>query len=93
MRLYLDNALSNPNWGTRLTPAEFELLKYLMQHPDQILPSERLLQEVWLYPAGVGDPAVVRWHVKNLRRKIAPTRLILKSRYSYAPFPITVTFL
>lgn len=56
----------------RLTPAEFELLRFLPLHPDQILSSERLLQEVWLYPAGVGDPAVVRWHVKNLRRKIEP---------------------
>jgi two-component system, OmpR family, response regulator RpaA len=73
LRLYLDNAMVESSLGvTRLTPAEFELLKYLMQHTDQILPSERLLQEVWLYPPGVGDPAVVRWHVKNLRRKIEP---------------------
>lgn len=73
LRLYLDNATVESGLGaTRLTPAEFELLRYLMQHADQILPSERLLQEVWLYPPGVGDPAVVRWHVKNLRRKIEP---------------------
>jgi DNA-binding response OmpR family regulator len=71
LRLYLDNAMvESPVGAARLTPAEFELLKYLMQHVDQILPSERLLQEVWLYPPGVGDAAVVRWHVKNLRRKI-----------------------
>ncbi len=73
LRLYLDNATVESSLGaTRLTPAEFELLRYLLQHADQILPSERLLQEVWLYPPGVGDPAVVRWHVKNLRRKIEP---------------------
>ena len=73
LRLQLDNALvDSPVGNARLTPAEFELLKFLMQHPDQIVSSERLLQEVWLYPAGVGDPAVVRWHVKNLRRKIEP---------------------
>jgi len=71
LRLYLGNAMvESPVGVARLTPAEFELLKFLMQHVDQILPSERLLQEVWLYPAGVGDAAVVRWHVKNLRRKI-----------------------
>ncbi|MBK8046184.1 MAG: response regulator transcription factor [Anaerolineales bacterium] len=71
LHLYVDAALVETSHSTaRLTPAEMDLLKYLMAHPDQILASERLLQEVWLYPPGTGDPAVVRWHVKNLRRKI-----------------------
>ena len=89
LRLYLDNALVQSDQGeARLTPAEFELLKYMMLHPDQILSSERLLQEVWLYPTGVGDPAVVRWHVKNLRRKIEaepekPLRLRTISHHGY----------
>jgi DNA-binding response OmpR family regulator len=89
LRLYLDNALVQSDQGeARLTPAEFELLKFLLLHPDQILSSERLLQEVWLYPAGVGDPAVVRWHVKNLRRKIEaeadkPVRLRTISHHGY----------
>ncbi|CAN5470495.1 response regulator transcription factor [soil metagenome] len=56
-----------------LTPNELSLMKYLMQHPNQTFPSEKLLQEVWQYPPGTGDPALVRWHVKNLRRKIEPT--------------------
>jgi DNA-binding response OmpR family regulator len=89
LRLHLDNALVEFGGGeARLTPAEFELIKYMMQHPDQILSSERLLQEVWLYPTGVGDPAVVRWHVKNLRRKIEaepdkPVRLRTISHHGY----------
>jgi DNA-binding response OmpR family regulator len=71
LRLYLENALVETSAGAaRLTPAEFELLKYFMQHPNQIVSSERILQEVWLYPEGVGESAVVRWHIKNLRRKI-----------------------
>lgn len=89
LRLHLDNALVESDQSeARLTPAEFELLKFLLLHPDQILSSERLLQEVWLYPAGVGDPAVVRWHVKNLRRKIEtepdkPVRLRTISHHGY----------
>jgi DNA-binding response OmpR family regulator len=89
LRLYLDNALVESDQGeARLTPAEFELLKFMLLHPDQILSSERLLQEVWLYPTGVGDPAVVRWHVKNLRRKIEaepdkPVRLRTISHHGY----------
>ncbi len=89
LRLNLDSALVETNGGeVRLTPAEFELLRFLLLHPDQILSSERLLQEVWLYPVGVGDPAVVRWHVKNLRRKIElepdkPVRLRTISHHGY----------
>jgi DNA-binding response OmpR family regulator len=56
-----------------LTPNELNLLKYLMQHPNQIFSSEKLLQEVWQYPVGTGDPALVRWHMKNVRRKLEPT--------------------
>jgi DNA-binding response OmpR family regulator len=54
----------------RLTPSELELLKFLMQHTGQIFSSEHLLRKVWKYPTDAGDPASVRWHIKNLRRKI-----------------------
>jgi DNA-binding response OmpR family regulator len=92
LRVHLDNALVESERGAaRLTPAEFELLRYLMEHPDQILSSERLLREVWLYPTGAGDAAVVRWHVKNLRRKIEvepgkPVRLRTISHHGYILF-------
>jgi DNA-binding response OmpR family regulator len=55
-----------------LTPVEFELLNHLMKYPGQIFSSEQLLQEVWDYPAGTGDPALVRMHIRNLRSKIEP---------------------
>jgi DNA-binding response OmpR family regulator len=55
-----------------VTPCELDLLKFMMQNPGQVFSSEELLQNVWHYPAGTGDPTLVRWHVKNLRRKIEP---------------------
>lgn len=55
-----------------LTPNELSLLKFFVRHEGQIFSSEALLQKVWGYPAGTGDPASVRWHIKNLRRKIEP---------------------
>jgi len=55
-----------------LTPIEFELLHHLMSHPGEVFSSERLLQEVWDYPPGTGDPALVRMHIKNLRDKLEP---------------------
>jgi DNA-binding response OmpR family regulator len=53
-----------------LTPTEFELLEALCRSPGEPIPASTLLQEVWNYPPGVGDPALVRNHVRNLRRKL-----------------------
>jgi len=53
-----------------LTPAEFDLLRYLMAHPGQVHSPRGLLEQVWGYPPGTGDGSLVRWHVKNLRAKL-----------------------
>jgi two-component system response regulator RpaA len=53
-----------------LTPTEFSLLEYMMHRPGEVLPTHRLLEEVWEYPPGVGDPALVRMHIRNLREKL-----------------------
>lgn len=54
----------------KLTPVEFELLHYMALHAGEVLSAERLLQEVWAYPPGTGNPSLVRMHVLNLRRKL-----------------------
>lgn len=67
-----------------LTRVEFDLLKYLCQSPYKLHSTEELLANVWLYPDGVGDAALVRNHVHNLRRKIEqdPDRpMIIQSRH------------
>jgi DNA-binding response OmpR family regulator len=56
-----------------LTPMEFELLYYMMSHAGEVISADRLLQEVWEYPPGVGSPDLVRVHIRNLRAKIEPT--------------------
>ncbi len=53
-----------------LTPTEFTLLEYMMRRPGEILSTHRLLEDVWEYPHGVGDPALVRMHIRNLREKL-----------------------
>ncbi len=55
-----------------LTPVEFELMNFLMQHAGQVFSADKLLQEVWGYPPGTGMPDLVRVHVKNIRAKIEP---------------------
>jgi DNA-binding response OmpR family regulator len=58
------------NRQVELTPTEFSLLEYLCSHPDEHLTAEFLLQKIWNYPPGGGDKALVRNHIRNLRRKI-----------------------
>ncbi|HYW89739.1 MAG TPA: response regulator transcription factor, partial [Chloroflexota bacterium] len=55
----------------RLKPREFELLSYLMQHPNQIHSRERLLLHVWGYEFA-GDTRTVDVHIRWLRGKIEP---------------------
>lgn len=71
-----------------LTPIEFELLHYLMSRAGEVFSSELLLQKVWEYPPGTGDPALVRMHIKNIRDKIErepgrPQYLRTVSRHGY----------
>ncbi len=61
---------TTPERTVLLTPTEFKLLRYMMSHTGEIISSERLLQDVWNYPPGTGDAALVRMHIKNLRTKL-----------------------
>lgn len=56
----------------QLTPAEFELLHYLMTHPNQTFSGDDLLENVWAYEPGTADRSLARWHIRNLRSKIEP---------------------
>jgi DNA-binding response OmpR family regulator len=53
-----------------LTRIEFDLLLYMAQYPQKWHSTQDLLAQVWKYPKGVGDTALVRNHVRNLRRKL-----------------------
>jgi DNA-binding response OmpR family regulator len=55
-----------------LTRVEFELLKFLCVSPYRLHSTDDLLAKVWQYPNGVGDAALVRNHIHNLRHKLEP---------------------
>ncbi|WP_210365788.1 response regulator transcription factor [Bacillus sp. REN3] len=52
-----------------LTPKEFELLYFFVQHPRQVFTREQLLDQVWGYQF-YGDERTVDVHIKRLRKKI-----------------------
>ena len=56
--------------GVRLTAREFELLAYLMRHPDQVLSRAQILNAVWGYDYDPGTN-VLDVYIGYLRRKLA----------------------
>ena len=67
-----------------LTQVEYELLTYLCNSPSKLHSTQDLLINVWQYPPDAGDAALVRNHIRNLRRKleISPERPeIIQSRH------------
>ncbi len=54
-----------------LTFKEFELLKYLVQHPGRVFSRSQLLQEIWGYDY-FGGTRTVDVHIRRLRSKLGP---------------------
>jgi DNA-binding response OmpR family regulator len=52
-----------------LTYKEFELLKYLAQHPGRVFTRSQLLQEIWGYDY-FGGTRTVDVHIRRLRSKL-----------------------
>ena len=70
--LSLDLVNRHANRGSRtieLTMKEFELLKYLMEHPREVLTREQILENVWGYDF-VGESNVIEVYIRYLRLKI-----------------------
>lgn len=53
-----------------LTRLEYLLLYHLIRVAGAYVSTEALLEKVWGYSGGTGDPTLVRAQVKNLRRKL-----------------------
>ncbi|MEJ7796455.1 MAG: response regulator transcription factor [Nocardioides sp.] len=70
----VDEATYTAKIGPRtldLTFKEFELLKFLAQHPGRVFSRQQLLQEVWGYDY-FGGTRTVDVHVRRLRAKLGP---------------------
>lgn len=52
-----------------LTSKEFELLKFFMCHPDEVLTREQILENVWGYDFH-GESNVIEVYIRYLRRKL-----------------------
>jgi DNA-binding response OmpR family regulator len=52
-----------------LSAREFDLLRLLMMHPNQVLPRDRILDQVWGYNF-FGDANNVEVYIRYLRQKL-----------------------
>jgi DNA-binding winged helix-turn-helix (wHTH) protein len=53
----------------QLTPKEFEVLQFFLDHPDKVLAADDLLAQLW-GPEYVGDPDLVKQFIYRLRSKL-----------------------
>lgn len=65
----LDRTAKRGDRRIDLRPREFQLLKYMMQRSDKLLPRATLLKEVWNYKY-VPETNLVDVHMGRLRRKV-----------------------
>ncbi|WP_026555802.1 winged helix-turn-helix transcriptional regulator [Arthrobacter sp. 35W] len=73
-----------------LTYKEFELLKYLAQHPGRVFTRAQLLNEVWGYDY-YGGTRTVDVHVRRLRAKLGSDHEHLISTVRNVGYRLTVT--
>jgi DNA-binding response OmpR family regulator len=52
-----------------LTDQEFDLLEYLLIHPQQVVTSDRILEEVWSNDF-IGDSNIIEMYIRYLRQKL-----------------------
>jgi DNA-binding response OmpR family regulator len=61
--------ITRGNKSHRLTPKEFELLKFFMQRPGQVISRRTLMKEIWDTDY-LGDTRTLDVHIRWLREKI-----------------------
>lgn len=61
-----------------LTPMEFELMRFLIRHPNQALSRDTLIKGVWGY-SFLGDSRTIDTHIKSLRKKLGSHRKLIKT--------------
>ena len=61
-----------------LTPTEFRLLEYLLQHPGRVFSREQLLDKVWGL-GYFGETRTVDVHVRRLRAKLGRNAALIRT--------------
>ncbi len=65
-----DYELSGPESAVKLANKEFQMMEMLMDHPGQVIPTERFLEKIWGYDSDA-EINVVWVYISTLRKKLA----------------------
>lgn len=61
-----------------LTPKEFDILCYLMEHEGRVFSREQILNQVWGYDF-IGDTRIVDNHIKKLRKALKDKSFFIRT--------------
>ncbi len=61
--------LTGPGGGVRLGNRDFQIMEMLLEHPSQVIPTERFLEKIWGYDSDA-DISVVWVYLSGLRKKL-----------------------
>lgn len=67
----LNHTVQADEQAVQLTPLEFQVLFKLVCAAGRPCSREHLIEAVWGYAPGTGDPALLRSQIKNLRHKLS----------------------
>ncbi len=66
---YLTREVHRAGALIELTAKEFDLLKLLLRHPRQVMPREKILEQVWGYDF-IGESNIIEVYIRALRIKL-----------------------
>ena len=78
----ISNELKEDGIEVKLNLKELKLLKFLLQHPNELLSHERIYDFVWDYDEEYSDNSL-RTYIKNLRKILGKDRIVSLNKLGY----------
>ena len=78
----ISNELKNNNEEIKLNLKELKLLKFFLQHPNELLSHDRIYDHVWDYDEEYSDNSL-RTYIKNLRKILGKDKIVSLKKFGY----------
>ena len=78
----ISNELKNNNEEIKLNLKELKLLKFFLQHPNELLAHDRIYDHVWDYDEDYSDNSL-RTYIKNLRKILGKDKIVSLKKLGY----------
>ncbi|MFA9374367.1 MAG: response regulator transcription factor [Poseidonibacter sp.] len=78
----ISNEIKKDEEIVKLNPKEIKLLKFFLQHPNELLVHDRIYDYVWEYDEEYSDNSL-RTYIKNLRKLIGSEKIVSLKKLGY----------